>query len=320
MQGNAFLGKQKTSDPEYAFMFRGRMDEKYDMCRAVRGHKFRYIRNYMPYRNYGQHLDYLWRAPSVRSWEQAFNNGECNETQSIFWQAKPVEELYDTENDPWEINNLADNPEYKNILVKMRQAGIEWSGKIKDAGFIPEADLKDRTEEMPIYDYMRSGEIDLERVINAADIAISGNSENLETLKTFLKDDESAVRYWGAAGMLILGQKAAPAKADLQSALNDKSANVVTVAAETLYNLGEKEAALKALTAVLKNPNEFARCHALNAIDCMDESSPFIIGEVVNMTKASANINRGSYDLRAARWLFQKWELIPEDYGLSFDW
>ncbi|NQU85405.1 MAG: sulfatase, partial [Mariniphaga sp.] len=69
MQGNAFLGKQKTKDPEYAYMFRGRMDERYDMSRAVRDQKFRYIRNYMPYRPYGQHLDYLWLAPSIRSWE-----------------------------------------------------------------------------------------------------------------------------------------------------------------------------------------------------------------------------------------------------------
>ncbi|HKL33778.1 MAG TPA: sulfatase, partial [Tangfeifania sp.] len=122
LQGNAFLGDQKTEDPEYAFMFRGRLDERYDMSRAVRDQKFRYIRNYMPYRIYGQHLEYLWRAPSIRSWEAAYLNGECNETQSRFWEPKPVEELYDTENDPWEVNNLADNPEYKEVLEKMRQA------------------------------------------------------------------------------------------------------------------------------------------------------------------------------------------------------
>ena len=110
MQGNAFLGKQKTADPEYAYMFRGRMDERYDMVRAVRDKKYRYIRNYMPYRISGQHINYLWQAPSMRSWEQAFLAGECNEVQSAFWKTKPSEELYDTENDPWEVNNLAADP------------------------------------------------------------------------------------------------------------------------------------------------------------------------------------------------------------------
>ena len=88
MQGSAFLGKQKTKDPEYTYMFRDRMDERFDMSRAVRDKKFRYIRNYMPYRIYGQHIDYLWRAPSVGSWEQAYKNGKCNAIQSAFWKKK----------------------------------------------------------------------------------------------------------------------------------------------------------------------------------------------------------------------------------------
>ena len=250
LQGNAFLGNQKTSDPEYAFMFRGRMDERYDMCRAVRDKKFRYIRNYMPYRIYGQRLEYLWLAPSVGSWEKAYLNGECNEIQSAFWNKKPVEELYDTGNDPWEINNLANNPDYMEVLERMRAANKEWVARIYDAGFIPEADRVDRAGDVPMYDYMRSGKVNLPEIINAAEIATLGKVENIETLKTYLKSDESAVRYWGATGLLILGNEAVSAMDDLKAATNDKSANVVAVAAETLYNLGETEIAKKALLAV----------------------------------------------------------------------
>ncbi|RIH64042.1 DUF229 domain-containing protein [Mariniphaga sediminis] len=320
MQGNAFLGEQKSADPEYVYMFRGRMDERYDMCRAVRDQKYRYIRNYMPYRIYGQHLEYLWRAPSVGSWEQAYLNGDCNETQSIFWNTKPAEELYDTENDPWEVNNLAGDPAYKDVLIRMRAANHEWVSRIEDTGFIPEADRIDRTGEMPVYDYMRSGQIDLEPVIDAAETATLGNPENLKTLQSFLKNDESAIRYWGATGLLILGENATPAKNDLLAALNDESANVVTVAAEALYNLGEKEPAKKALLSVLENPNGFARCHALNTIDCIGEKSPEIVEGVVNMIKGLPEMDRSRYDLRAAKWLIDKWNLAPEDFGLNFSW
>ncbi len=320
LQGNAFLGKQKTEDPEYAFMFRGRMDERYDMSRAVRDHKYRYIRNYMPFRIYGQHLEYLWRAPSIRSWEQAYLNGECNETQSIFWNTKPVEELYDTENDPWEINNLAADPAYSDVLERMRAANRNWVSRIKDTGFIPEADRIERAREMPIYDYMRSANIDLESIIDAAETATLGKVENLQTLQNYLKSDESAIRYWGATGLLILGQEAMPAKADLLTALNDASANVVVVAAEALYNLGEKEAAKKALLAVLEHPNEFARCHALNTIDCIEEKSPEIVEGVVSMIQKLPEMNRNRYDLRASRWLVEKWGLNPEKFGLVFNW
>lgn len=320
LQGSAFLGKQKTEDPEYAFMFRGRMDERFDMCRAVRDQKFRYIRNYMPYRIYGQHLEYLWLAPSVGSWEKAYLNGECNEIQSAFWNKKPVEELYDTENDPWEVKNLANDLDYKGVLERMRAANKEWVARIYDAGFIPEADRIDRTGETPMYDYMRSGKVNFKEIMEAAEIATLSKVENMEALKTYLKSDESAVRYWGATGLLILGENARPAIEDLKTAITDKSTNVVAVAAEALYNLGEKEIAKNALLSVLENRNEFARCHALNVIDCINDKSPEMIAGVVKMINNAESNSRNKYDMRSAKWLIEKWGLNPDDYKIEFAW
>jgi hypothetical protein len=320
LQGDAFLGKQKSEDPEYAYMFRGRMDERYDMSRAVRDQKYRYIRNYMPYRIYGQRLEYLFRAPSIRSWKEAYEKGECNETQSIFWNTKPVEELYDTENDPWEVNNLASDPEYNDVLVRMRTANKDWVTRIKDTGFIPEADRVDRAGETPMYDYMRAGKLNLQEVMEAAEIATLGKVENIEKLQDYLKSEESAVRYWGASGLLILGENARPAIDDLKKITADESANVVSVAAEALYNLGEKETAKTALLSVLTNPNEFARCHVLNVIDCIEESSPEMQKGVINMIANAESNTRNKYDMRAAKWLIEKWDLNPDDYQIEFAW
>ena len=319
MQGNAFLGNQKTDNPEYVYMFRGRMDERYDMCRSVRDPKYRYIKNYMPYRIYGHHLNYLWRAPSIRSWEQAYLNDECNETQSIFWNKKPIEELYDTENDPWEINNLANDPAYKEVLERMRVVNKEWMTNIHDAGFIPEADLIDRAGETPMYDYVRSGKINMTEILEATEIVTQCKIENIEKLKLFLKSSESAIRYWGAAGLLMLGENATLAIKELKIAINDESANVVAVAAEALYNLGEKEAARNALLSVIKNPNELSRCYALNVVDCIDDKSPEIVGCVVNLLENTETISRKGYDVRVAQWLFEKWGLKPKDYGIKLD-
>ncbi len=319
LQGDAFLGEQKTKDPQYVYMFRGRMDERYDMSRAVRDRKYRYIRNYMPYRIYGQRLGYLWRAPSVGSWEQAYKNGECNAVQSAFWETKPPEELYDTENDPWEIHNLAGDPRYKDILLRLREANKNWELKIEDTGFIPEADRVDRAGNTPMYDYMRSGKINLEEIVNAADIASLGKVENIEKLKAYLKSDESAVRYWGATGLLILGKEAAPAITNLKAVLADESADVVSTAAEALYNLGEKDAAENALLKVLVNPNKFARCHALNVIDCIEDDSKVMQEGVIKMVQNAKSTRLKLYDMRAANWLFEKWGLNAADYGIKFE-
>lgn len=126
----------------------------------------------MPYRIYGQKNGYLWRAASVQSWEKECNTGKCNAIQHAFWQEKPIEELYDTENDPWEINNLANNPEYKNVLIKLRKANIDLSKSIKDLGYIHEAELKDRTGNSAAYDYARNTNLPIDDIIDSANAAV----------------------------------------------------------------------------------------------------------------------------------------------------
>jgi arylsulfatase A-like enzyme len=317
MQGDVFLGDQKTDNPEYAYMFRGRMDERYDMSRAVRDQKYRYIRNYMPYRIYGQPLEYLWRAPSMRSWEAACKAGQCNEVQNKFWNTKPVEELYDTENDPWEVNNIALDPAYANVLNRMRKANHDWVLKIKDTGFIPEAELLEVTENIAAYDYMRSGQVNLEKIVNAAEQATSATSTDIPKLLSFLDSDNAVVRYWGATGLLILDEAARPVITDLKQAADDPSPSVAIVAAEALYNLGEKSEARKTLLEALISSNQFARTHALSTINCTDEQSEQIKEEVIALLKGAEGNWKGRYDFRSAKQLFLKWGLDPQNYGLE---
>ncbi len=303
MQGNAFLGHDKTEDPEYVYMFRGRMDERYDLSRAVRDKKYRYIRNYMPHRIYGQHIAYLWEAPSVGSWEQAYLNGKCNEVQSRFWQSKPAEELYDTENDPWEVVNLAGKSEYKEVLERMRTANREWLLEIRDAGFIPEADRSIRVKDRAIYDYMREENIPLEDIFHAAEVASEGNPENLPLLVSFLESDDSAIRYWGATGLLILGENARSAVPALEKASADNFPNVATVAAEALYSLGKKELAEQVLLDKLKN-DDHTCTFALNSIDALGIESKVVKDKVTGITEEY----KQQYNLSAAGWLLKKWE------------
>lgn len=311
-QGKAFLGSQKTDDPEYTFMFRGRMDERYDLSHAVRDKQYRYIRNYMPHRPYAQYIEYLWRAPSMRSWQAACDAGLCDDAQRRFWGTKPVEELYHTERDPWEINNLANDPAYARILERMRKAHRSWMLDIKVTGFIPEAELSRRIERKAPYDFMRSDYNNLEALIDAADLASRASVVDLPALVDLLDSDDAAIRYWGATGLLILKEQAAPALEKLRSAARDSSVSVSIVAGEALYRMGEKEAGRGALLKALRNPNEFARTHALNAIECLNEDSRAIREETAALVRDRATTGREQYDIRAARHLLKKWGMEIE--------
>jgi N-sulfoglucosamine sulfohydrolase len=307
LQGHAFLGNNKTNDPEYAFMFRDRMDEKYDMSRAVRDKKYRYIRNYMPHRIYGQYLEYLWRAPSVASWEEACKNGLCNEVQNKFWNTKPAEELYDTENDPWEVNNLANDPGYREVLERMRKAHHEWVLRIQDTGFIPESDLTERRGETTPFDYMRSGKVDLPAIVEAAEVSSNGSGD-AQQFVDMLKSHDSAIRYWGATGLLLLGDEATLATKELLTALNDPSVNVAIVAAEALYKLGKREESRQTLLKALDARNQFTRTHALNVLGITNEDSPIIKKRIEELIKTSPEPNlQDGYDIREANNLLTKW-------------
>lgn len=306
MPGKAFLGTQKTPEREYAHAFRGRMDERIDLVRSVRDKKYRYIRNYMPHKIYGQYLEYLWKAPSMGSWEAAYKAGTLNDLQKKFWETKPVEELFDVDADPHNVNNLAGNPKYAALLKKMRQANHDYLIEIKDVGFIAEGRVEAIAETTPLFDYARSGKYDVKKVIETAEMASLGDPKNLKELTKKLTDSDPIIRYWAATGCTILGDKAQPVKGTLIRLLNDPEITVRIAAAEALTKLGEKTKAVDTLIDALKKGNQMARVQALSVLDQLgDEASkayPAVKAVIVG-EKAD-----GSYDIRAAERIIAKAE------------
>ena len=305
MQGKAFLGRQKAAPREYAGSFRGRMDEKIDMSRTVRDKKYRYIRNYMPHKIYGQYLDYLWRAPSMGSWEALYHEGKLNEVQSRFWEEKPAEELYDVQADPHNVVNLAADPGHVAVLERMRKANRDWIFETIDVGFMPEAMYEEAAGNLTLYEYARSGDYELKRIVEAAETATRGEVENIPVLVQKLNDPNPVVRYWAATGCTVLGVAAQPAKEALIQALDDPQVAVRIAAAEALYLLGEKERVLDVLTKALRSPYEMARVQALTVLEFMGEDARPSIELVEEMLASGINHNQ-EYDKRAARGMLDR--------------
>lgn len=305
MQGGAFLGKQQKPEPQYAFGFRGRMDERIDMSRSVRDKKFRYIRNYLPNKIYGQYLEYLWRAPSVKSWEDLHKAGKLNAVQSKFWEPKPAEELFDVDTDPHNIHNLAGDPKYKKELERLRNANEQWIKNYKDVGFIPEAIIYEIAKNTPLYDYARSGKYNFEKIVATAELASSRNAANTQALIKALGDADPSVRYWGATGLTVL--KASAGKEALQKALKDPEPAVRIAAAEALYVAGsDKPGAVAALTDALKSDNPYARLQALNVLDLTGKDAAPAIPEAEKISVQKAEMF--DYDIRAAKVLLNNFK------------
>lgn len=142
LQGQAFLGGQKARPRDYVFAARDRMDEAYDIIRAVRDNRYKYIRNYMPHLTRAQDIEYMNRMPIMQEMRRAGAEGKLKGPQKQYFEpTKPVEELYDTLNDPHEVNNLADDPKYKDVLQRLRKVHGEWMEQSRDIGLIPEPEF-----------------------------------------------------------------------------------------------------------------------------------------------------------------------------------
>lgn len=142
MQGQAFLGDQRSTTPrQYVYAARDRMDERYDRVRMVRDKKFRYLYNYMPEQLYYQDISFRIQMPLMKEILTLRDNGKLNPTQMGWFMAKPVEELYDVEHDPDELQNLAADPAYRSKLVELRAALRNWIEKVGDMGAISEKEM-----------------------------------------------------------------------------------------------------------------------------------------------------------------------------------
>ena len=67
--------------------------------------------------------------------------GLSKEHDLWFRVPKLREELYDLENDPFELKNLSDNPDYADKLKNLSNVLDGWIQEIDDLGRIPEEQL-----------------------------------------------------------------------------------------------------------------------------------------------------------------------------------
>ncbi|QZT38806.1 sulfatase [Halosquirtibacter xylanolyticus] len=309
MQGKAFMGKGALKPKTYVHMYRGRMDEKYDLVRAVRDKRYRYIRNFMPYKISGQHLNYLWKAPSTRSWEREYLAGRCNKVQSAFWEPRPIEELYDVERDPWEVDNLADNPQYQEVLKRMRKVNHEWMIRTHDTGFIPEGELMSYNENCDGYDYVRN--IKNKEIITAAEKAMTPNVRNDKLLRMFNASNPS-IRYWGLNGMIFNKRDDKKITTKALTLLKDPSFDVKVAAIEALYPLGYEKESMDALIHLFDiDGNQYQFCHLFNTILALNLDTPTLRKKVMGYYQDKSRISDNpkiAYDLRsAAQTLFDQW-------------
>ena len=293
MHGKAFLGMHSEKPREFIHAFRGRMDERYDMVRAVRDKRYKYIRNYNPHQIYGQFIAYMFQTDTTRIWKEMFDQGKLNDIQSAFWKTKPPVEFYDTLKDPHEVNNLANSQSHASHRERLAAELHRWQMEIRDLGFLPEGEMHERRGKLTPYELGKNNsKYPLAKIKKAADFATKADQASLSKLKEMMGHKDSAIRYWAATGCIIVGKESKTLKKDLLNLLKDTSPDVRTASAHALFNIGESEKAVPVLEKILSEKNQFHRLRAINVLDHMDESAK---DAVTRIAKVGDSAKIGAY-------------------------
>jgi Arylsulfatase A and related enzymes len=262
LQGQSLLGPD-ARPRQYAFGARDRMGERYDLARSARSERYRYIRNYTPWRPLGQYVAYEWLGAHYQDYESAHLAGTLTDVQEQFWRPKAFEEFYDLSRDPEETLNLIANPSYADTIEEHRRALDAHLRAIRDNGFIPEhnaAETWEASQDDGIYPF--------EAVFDLAAKAASRDASHGQTFIAALSHPSAVMRHWAAKGLLNLAASGLPVPDGMETAFGRESDPQVRIPlGEALGNLGDSRRWVSELTTILVEEDDpRTKLYALDAL------------------------------------------------------
>ncbi|WP_146521658.1 sulfatase-like hydrolase/transferase [Stieleria varia] len=237
IDGRAFLGKNVDADEvdqrNETFGYADRFDEKYDLVRSLRVGKWKYIRNFEPFLPDALQNNYRYKMLAYQEWRDLYKAGKLNDVQSQFFRAKPAEALYDLDSDPYEINNLADDPQYQEQLELLRRKLRDRLVSMPDLSFFTEAVVVSEAIKNPVV-FGQQNHAQLLAMIDTVNLALLPPEDAEIQLAAALQHEDPWVRYWALVACSSHGKAVASLAPRAQELLLDIEPLVVVRAIEFL--------------------------------------------------------------------------------------
>lgn len=266
MQGKAIFGEYASKEErKVQFAFAANQLHHFMPVRAVTDGHIKYMRSYIPYRQFALRNYYQWGMPSNKAWDKlVLGNHNTNPDWALTFDAHPAEMLFDLDKDPGELHDLSSSPEYAEVLAKMRNELSNHIRNTHDLGFfLPTS----RTGHV-LYDVVRKEKYHMEELYKLVEAAGIGDVASLPLFEKAIASSHRDMRFWGAVGYAELAHKkqisqCPQALADL---LKDEDPYVASEAAYAVTYLGKPQEGI----ARLINPaKEEDRKIGYSSLECI---------------------------------------------------
>jgi len=268
MDGVPFLGEgvsaSEVESRNESFGYADRFDEKYEFIRSLRKGKYQYIRYFQPFLPDALQNNYRYRMLAFTEWRDLYNAGKLSGPQLQFFRGKPVEQLFDTEADPHEINNLAGDPQHADVLKELRRRLAAQLRALPDLSFYPESKLIDIMDDPVGFGQKHKDEI--ARMADVADLALLPFPEAKPKLVAALKSENAWLQYSAAMACSAIGTEAAVLAPAVKPLLEDDKLIVQIRAAEFLGLIDKLDPQPILARIVNETDNPVEAAEALNSI------------------------------------------------------
>lgn len=313
MKGRVLMGKQRKPAPKYLFLSSDRSDESYDLTRTIVKGTYAYSRAYLPYMQELRYLLYMDMGEVTQQIRQDFKAGKLTPVQQQMLEPRPVEYLYNLEKDPWEINNLAEDPAYGTLMKEFRHAQKKEILGSRDILFLPEYEIDRISKTSTPYTYRN--QLDLKPIYEVAQWAGFRTEKARAAQLKALKSTSELVRYWALLGLKAQVEFLTETyKTSLIAALNDTYAPNRIVAASLVSELTENVTARQILVETIQSSEDHLSNLAIQQIMYQPNAASFLPeirafsekqnslkkGKLFNATR-SAEMMLYVYDGRALR-------------------
>ncbi|WP_139956967.1 sulfatase-like hydrolase/transferase [Flavicella sediminum] len=275
MDGKPFLGKgvsaKNLAKRTETFSYTNRMDEKYDMVRAVRKGKYKYTRNYEPFNFDGLMNNYRYKQLGYQEWIKLYKEGKLNADQSKFFEPKQAEELYDVEKDPYELHNLAAKAEYKKIVKELRANLNKRIVSMPDLSFYPEFYLIKNAFENPVA-FGQKHKKDIKTYLKTSNLMLLDFDKAKSKLQKALQANDPWVRYWALISASAFGTEAKELASEIKEIAKNDTELINKVRAAEFLGLSKTENPANSMTQALYDSRDGAEALLiLNSIVLMQD-------------------------------------------------
>jgi len=321
MQGMPFLGKYDTAERKYQYGLTGNQASHFTPIRTVSDGRWKYIRRYIPYKSDDLLNAFQWQMPSNLYWDKTYFEGKCtNKACELPFTRNEPELFYDLQNDPFEINNLIDDPKYAAQIDVLRK---ELSDHIRTTGDLGFAILSTRGKDECFYDKAHAAGYDLEGKYKLMELTATVTPKDVPMLVRNLNSTDLETKFWSVVCLAQLARKGGLPKAPAELVRVMLQSGDAQIVSEASYGLCYTDKRKEAFDFLATNRKNLLALEVLSMDKAMNSALPDKVKEMVRQIglAPSKGVQTGEDDSGGpridARKIMVNWGELPAEqlYG-----